>query len=334
MIGMALCSKHYRAHLTALAAVLMAGMLGNGNNISGQELSRFVQIHHLTNSEISWQLAAPAGTAYRVDSSSDLALWQGLLTLASTGTNRYTNVIRGSSTQRFYRAAEVSGTNLITGDHLATTNGEVIIHPVNHASFVLGWQQRTIYNDPVGGATPYRDLPRPDLILISHSHGDHFNADTLNAIRKPETVIVTPANVFNSLSAALKTQAVVLTNGSRTNLMDVEIEAVPAYNANHPRGSGNGYVVTIGGKRLYMSGDTGDIPEMRSLPDIDVAFVCVNVPFTMSVSDAASAIRDFRPKVVYPYHYRNQNQTLSDLNALKREVGSDVDVEVRVRKWY
>jgi L-ascorbate metabolism protein UlaG (beta-lactamase superfamily) len=116
--------------------------------------------------------------------------------------------------------------------------------------------------------------------------------------------------------------------------MGMTIEAVPAYNDNHPRGNGNGYVVTIGGKRIYISGDTGNTPEMRALPNIDVAFLCVNLPFTMSVTDAAGALRAFRPRVVYPYHYRNSGGTFSDLEALRQMIGTDLGIELRARRWY
>ena len=112
---------------------------------------------------------------------------------------------------------------------------------------------------------------------------------------------------------------------------------MPAYNLTssyHPKGVGNGYVLTLGGRRVYLSGDSEDIPEMRSLQDIDVAFVCMNVPFTMPVDKASSAVRDFRPRVVYPYHYRNQAGSLADLSGFKRQVGNDLGSEVRLRNWY
>ena len=136
------------------------------------------------------------------------------------------------------------------------------------------------------------------------------------------------------MSAALRAVTAVLTNSATTNVLGLTIEAVPAYNGNHPRGTGNGYVLTIGGNRIYMTGDTGDIPEMHTLPDIDVAFVCVNVPFTMTVSDATNAVRAFRPGVVYPYHYRNQDGTLNNANSFKQRFGTDLGIEVRLRKWY
>ncbi len=116
--------------------------------------------------------------------------------------------------------------------------------------------------------------------------------------------------------------------------LNLSVEAVPAYNANHPEGVGNGYVLTIGGRRIYFSGDTGDIPEMRALPDIDVAYVCMNVPFTMTVAQASSAVRAFRPAVVYPYHFRNQDNTRANTNLFKTQIGTDLGIEVRLRTWY
>jgi L-ascorbate metabolism protein UlaG (beta-lactamase superfamily) len=129
----------------------------------------------------------------------------------------------------------------------------------------------------------------------------------------------------------------VLPNGASTNLLDLTIEAMPAYNLTaslHAKGAGNGYVVALGGKRIYLSGDTEDIPEMRALRDIDVAFVSMNLPYTMSVPKAVSAVREFRPKVVYPYHYRNADRSLADLEGFKQQVGTDLGIEVRLRPWY
>jgi L-ascorbate metabolism protein UlaG (beta-lactamase superfamily) len=140
--------------------------------------------------------------------------------------------------------------------------------------------------------------------------------------------------VFDRFSTALQDLTTVLTNGAATEIAGVAVTAVPAYNANHPKGAGNGYVLTLGGRRIYFSGDTEDIPEMRALENIDVAFVCMNLPFTMTVAKASSAVRAFRPRVVYPYHYRNSDGTFADLNAFRRQVGTDLGVEVRLRKWY
>lgn len=191
-----------------------------------------------------------------------------------------------------------------------------------------------IYNDPVGGAVPYQEFARANLILVSHSHGDHFNATTLDAVRGTNALIIAPQAVYNSMSTTLRALTIVLAYGASTNAHGINIEAVPAYNSYHSLGSGNGYVITVGGRRLYMSGDTEDVAEMRALPNIDVAFLCINLPYTMDILDAADAVREFRPAVVYPYHYRNQNGTYCDLAQFKQMVGTDVGVEVRIREWY
>jgi len=304
---------------------------GVGSSLLAQQAPQFASIQHLTNSEAVLKLSAPAGLNFRIDASTNLVGWDFLTTLRSAGSIQHTDSAAPFHLSRFYRAVQAPETNGVTGDHFATAEGDVLIHPINHASFVMVWNGKTIYNDPVGGAAPYQGLPRADLILVSHSHGDHFDSTTLNAVKGTNAVIVAPSAVFNSLSAALKNLTIVQTNGSTTNVMGLTIDSVPAYNSFHPRGTGNGYVLTIGGKRIYMTGDTGDIPEMRALQDIDVAFVCMNLPYTMSIDKAASAVREFRPRVVYPYHYQGYQD--SDINNFKRMVGTDLGVEVRLRKW-
>ena len=170
---------------------------------------------------------------------------------------------------------------------------------------------------------------RNSHLLISHDHGDHFDQTALNILTNVGCQIIAPQIVRNQMSLQLQALTTVLTNGMTTNLLGLHVEAVPAYNANHPRGNGNGYVVTMGGQRFYMSGDTGGTPEMRALPNIDVAFVCMNLPFTMSIPEAVTNVRAFRPRVVYPYHYSS-----SDVNLFKRQVSNDLNIEVRLRKWY
>ncbi len=223
----------------------------------------------------------------------------------------------------------------MSGDTFPTSRGDLIVHPVNHATFLMNWAGKTIYVDPVGGTAPFQGLPAPDVILVTDIHGDHLNADTLTAIVRPETVIVAPQAVRDTLPEALHGATRVLANGGTLNVADISIEAIPMYNLTaerlqyHPKGRGNGYVVTFGDKRVYIAGDTEDIPEMRALRDIDIAFVPMNLPFTMTVEQAADAVREFRPKVVYPYHSRG-----SDVNEFTRLVGTDVGVEVRVGDWY
>jgi L-ascorbate metabolism protein UlaG (beta-lactamase superfamily) len=223
----------------------------------------------------------------------------------------------------------------ISGDPFPTSQGDLIVHPINHATFVMSWAGKMIYVDPVGGAAPFQELPAPDVIFVTDIHGDHLNADTLTALVKEGTVIIAPQAVRDTLPPALQALTQVLANGGTTSVEGIGVEAIPMYNTTaerlqyHPKGRGNGYVLTLGGKRVYIAGDTEDIPEMRQLRDIDVAFVPMNLPFTMTVAQAADAVREFKPKVVYPYHSRG-----SDLNEFTRLVGTDVGVEVRVRNWY
>jgi L-ascorbate metabolism protein UlaG (beta-lactamase superfamily) len=225
--------------------------------------------------------------------------------------------------------------NKITGDTIATQDGDLIIHPVNHATFVLSWKGKTIYVDPVGGGQRFEGLPRPDLILVTDIHGDHLHPETLAAVAGEKATLVAPLAAAEKLPENLRKQTTALPNGQTKSLAGITVESVPMYNLTqerlnyHSKGRGNGYVLTIGGKRLYISGDTEDIPEMRALKNIDVAFVCMNLPYTMTPDQAASAVREFKPKIVYPYHYRG-----SDVEKFKTLVGSDHGVEVRLRDWY
>jgi L-ascorbate metabolism protein UlaG (beta-lactamase superfamily) len=223
----------------------------------------------------------------------------------------------------------------LTPDTIATEDGALKIFPVNHATLALQWKDRTIYVDPVGGAKAFQGLPKPDLILVTDIHGDHFSKETLAELAGPDTKLVCPAAVADQMTPDLRKSATILANGQTGELLGIKIEAIPMYNLTperlkfHNKGRGNGYVVTLGGKRIYLSGDTEDIPEMRALQNIDVAFVCMNLPYTMTVEQAAQAVRAFKPRIVYPYHYRG-----SDINKFKELVGTDAGVDVRLREWY
>ena len=223
----------------------------------------------------------------------------------------------------------------LTGDRVATSEGDLVLHPINHATLALGWKKLIVYVDPVGGPKRFADLPHPDLVLLTDIHQDHLSLDTLQAVTAAKTVLVAPPAVSMQLPANLRQRITVLTNGQTASVLGLKIEAMPAYNLAaqrqqfHPKGRGNGYVLTFADQRVYLSGDTEDIPEMRALKRIDVAFLCMNLPYTMSVEQAASAVREFRPKIVYPYHCRG-----SDLEKFKKLVGDDAGVEVRLRDWY
>ena len=225
-------------------------------------------------------------------------------------------------------------------DQIATSNGNLTIHPVHHAGVVLTWNGKRIVADPTtfppgpnSGAADFRGANAPDLILITHEHGDHFSVPTLTDLAGPNTVLVVPQSVYGMLPAALQAKAKMMKNGEKATYAGVPIEAVTAYNTTaarlmyHPKGRDNGYVLTLGGKRIYLAGDTEEDPELRNLPNIDVAFVPMNLPYTMTVEEAAKWVKDFKPKIVYPYHY-----AMSDVAKFKTLVGDASDV--RLRKWY
>ena len=303
-----------------------------------QNEPEFSGLASLTNREVRLQLTAPAGAFCRLDASTNLSAWTALATLATnSGALQYTDSAAPFLDARFYRAEQLAGTNHLTGDHLVTSAGNVVIHPVYHASLVLSWAGQTIYVDPGDAASRFTGLPRADLILLTHGHSDHYVAATVTTVKGSNAVIVAPSVVYNAMPVALRNLTTVLTNGASTNLLGLAIDAVPAYNltsTQHPKGQGNGYVLTFGDRRLYVSGDTEDTPELRALPDIDVAFLAMNLPYTMTAAKAVSAVREFRPRVVYPYHYRDQSGAVTNAAAFKQQLGTDLGIEVRLRKWY
>jgi L-ascorbate metabolism protein UlaG (beta-lactamase superfamily) len=250
----------------------------------------------------------------------------------------WTAVIVGCATEpapEVEPVAEEIDEPAMAGDPIPTERGDLIVHPIAHATFAMAWDGKTIYVDPVGGAESFADLPSPDLILITDIHGDHLDAPTLEAVVAEDTVIVAPAAVIEQLPAGLGSVARPLANGERLSLLDLDVDAVPMYNLTedrlqyHDKGRGNGYVLTAGGTRFYISGDTEDIPEMRALENIDVAFVCFNLPYTMTEEQAASAVLEFAPGIVYPYHYRG-----SDVELFTTLVNEGGGTEVRIGGWY
>jgi len=212
-----------------------------------------------------------------------------------------------------------------------TSAGPVKITPLNHASTLIEAGGKTIYLDPAKPAK-LSGLPKADLILITDIHGDHMDPDSIKAISKTETSIVAPPAVVKTVSSAKP-----LANGEAKTWQGWTIEAIPAYNLKrgptagtlfHDKGRGNGYVLSFGGKRFYFSGDTEGVPEMRALKNIDVAFVCMNLPYTMPPDEAADAVKAFHPKVAIPYHYRG-----SDLAVFQKAL-EGTGIEVRLLEWY
>lgn len=225
-------------------------------------------------------------------------------------------------------------------DLIPAKGGDIAIKPILHGTLVLEYQDMTIYVDPYGGADKFAGQKPADLVLITDIHGDHHDQKTLEGLDLSQATIVAPQAVAEKLPAGKYKAIEVIGNGETKTLLDAKILAIPMYNlpetadSRHPKGRGNGYVVTLGGKQIYLSGDTEDIAEMRSLKKIDVAFVCMNLPYTMDVEQAADAVAEFKPGIVYPYHYRG-GEGLSDTEKFKQLVNSaDPKVEVRLRNWY
>lgn len=217
---------------------------------------------------------------------------------------------------------------------------DIKIIPIEHATAILEWNDITIYVDPVGGAPAFKGQKQPDLILITDIHGDHFSLETLETLDTSKAKIIVPQAVADKIPDSFTPQLDVLDNGASKERFGITVEAIPMYNLReealkfHAKGRGNGYVLNMGEKRLYFSGDTEDIPEMRALQNIDKAFVCMNLPYTMTPESAASAVLEFGPKEVYPYHYRG-NPDVSDVKKFKELVqqGSE-QIEVVQLDWY
>ncbi len=229
-------------------------------------------------------------------------------------------------------------------DTIPTSDGAVQIHAIHHASLILTWKGKHIFVDPApleekGNAIPeYRAMPRPDVIIYTHNHYDHYNAGILEAIVTPDTKILAPQEVASEIPKSLLSQVQVLANGDKTSVDGVPVEVVPMYNTTpermkfHPKGKGNGYILSFDGTRIYIAGDTEESPELAHLPNIEAAFIPMNLPYTETVAAAAKWVKDFKPHIVYPYHFRNADGTLSDMKAFKADVGGVS--EVRVLDWY
>jgi len=217
-------------------------------------------------------------------------------------------------------------------DMIPTSQGDLKITFIGHGTLYFTFGGKTIHVDPVSAEADYSKLPKADLILVTHEHGDHLDPDVLEEISTEKTDLVFTQKCMDKVNIQ---NGIIMRNGDTKTVQGIKIEAVPAYNIQHmrspgypfhPKGDGNGYVVTFGDKRVYVAGDTENIPEMKALTDIDVAFLPMNLPYTMSPDMVADAAKAFKPGILYPYHYGDTNpQELVEL--LKDEK----DIEVRIR---
>lgn len=233
------------------------------------------------------------------------------------------------------KPAEAAPDVVVTGSY----EPDLKITPISHATFVMEWDGTVFYIDPTGGAAAFKNMPDEDVILVTDIHGDHMSKETLGMIRGEQSILIVPEAVNEKIKDQ-QSGAEVLHNDQSTGFDSFKVTAVPMYNLTeerlkfHEKGRGNGYIIEKKGYRVYISGDTEDIQEMRSLENIDIAFVCMNLPYTMTVEQAASAVLEFKPKKVYPYHYRGTDG-LSDVVAFKNLITSSNDaIEVVQLDWY
>ena len=209
-------------------------------------------------------------------------------------------------------------------DVFEAQGGDFRITFIGHGTLMITYADKVIHVDPVSMYADYGTLPKADLILVTHEHGDHLDSKAIQAITTSRTTLIA-----NQSSAKNLNNATVMKNGDTRTVDGIIIEAVPAYNPEkqfHPKGNGNGYVLTLGGRRVFVAGDTENVPEIKALKDIDVAFLPMNLPFTMTPEQVADTAKAMKPKILYPYHFGE-----TDTNALVQLMNDEKDIEVRIR---
>lgn len=225
----------------------------------------------------------------------------------------------------------VFGQQGLEKDIIETSNGNLEITFIGHGTLMIVFGEKVVHIDPWTKLADYSNLPKADIILITHEHRDHLDLKALEILKSDTTQVVSTQRCAERVKGAI-----VMNNGDVKTLDGLKIEAVPAYNIVHmrepgkpfhPKGVGNGYVITFGNKRVYVGGDTENTPEMKSLKDIDVAFLPMNLPYTMTPEMVADAVKVFKPKILYPYHFGKTDT--SKIVALLKDIQ---ETEVRIRK--
>ncbi|MBI4727058.1 MBL fold metallo-hydrolase [candidate division TA06 bacterium] len=212
-------------------------------------------------------------------------------------------------------------------DTIETSDGPLTIYFIGHATLMLKYKNLVIHVDPVNEFADYKKMPKADLILVTHEHYDHFDAKAIAAPTKKGTALV-----LNNASGNILKAGQGLENGDSLIIQGIRVKAIPAYNTTtgrdkfHPRGRDNGYLLSLGGKNIYIAGDTEDIPEMAELKNIDIAFLPMNQPYTMTPEQLVNAVKMIKPKIVYPYHYG-----ATDLSGLPELLKDQKQTELRIR---
>ena len=216
-------------------------------------------------------------------------------------------------------------------DTFQTSEGELEITFIGHGTIIFTFQDKVIHLDPWSDLADYNQLPKADIVLITHEHHDHLDLNAIEGIKKEDTLVVLTELCSEKIDTGL-----IMKNGDVQTLKDIIIEAVPAYNIQHkrdngqhfhPKGAGNGYILTFGELRVYVAGDTENIPEMKDIEKIDIAFLPMNLPYTMTPEMVADAAKMVKPKILYPYHFGNM-----DTNQLIELLKDQKELEVRIRK--
>jgi len=220
--------------------------------------------------------------------------------------------------------------NRFDTDVIKTSAGDLKITFIGHGTLMFNFGGRVIHVDPFSVLADYNSLPKADLILVTHEHRDHLDLKALNIVRTEKTAVLLTATCAKQVKGGI-----VMMNGDVKTVEGFKIEAVPAYNLVHkrdtgqpfhPKGAGNGYVITFGDKRVYVAGDTENVPEMKGLKNIDIAFLPMNLPYTMTPEMVADAAKAFKPKILYPYHFSN-----TDTSKLVSLLKASPEIEVRIR---
>lgn len=223
-----------------------------------------------------------------------------------------------------------SSSHALEKDILKTKSGDLEIYFIGHASLMMKWKDKIIHVDPYSKLADYSKLPKADLILVTHDHFDHFDLAAIKKIQKKDTIIIYTKKCEEKLKGGK-----VMKNGDKENVFGIAIEAVCAYNIvherqkgipYHPKGEGNGYVLTFSDKRIYIAGDTENIPEMKELKNIDVAFLPMNIPYTMTPEMVKDAALMIKPKILYPYHYGD-----TDPKKIVELLKDHPEIEIRIR---
>lgn len=232
-----------------------------------------------------------------------------------------------------FSSISLSAQKQMDKETISTSKGDLEIYFVGHGSLMFTFDGMVIHADASSREADYSQLPKADLILVTHHHGDHFDPSAIEKIKTENTKVI--FNWKSAENASELSGVQILKNGETTEFKGIKVEAIPAYNLVHMRsentpyhvkGEGNSYVVTFGDKRIFIAGDTENTPEMKALKNIDIAFLPMNVPYTMTPEMVADAAKGFRPKILYPYHYGNTDTSII-VDLLKDE--KDIDVRIK-----